>query len=217
MSHRSNPKILKVFRTEDWLSRGFYKDKFPKYLEEDHKIRTYLKKKLPKGIVEVVEIERQGSLLKIIIKTARAALIIGRGGEGVEKLRKDLIKVLDLKIDKEEKVNIKIEIIGIKNPWVSASLAAQWMAGQLEKRMPYRRVLKMALSKIMTNKEVKGARVEVAGRLNGIDISRKEWLQNGSMPRQKIRGLLDYGFAEAYCSYGVLGIKVYIYKGENTE
>ncbi len=216
MSHKSNPKILKIFGIDDWNSRGFYKNKFPQYLEEDFKIRNFLKKKLPKNIIERVEIERGGSLLKIIIRTARPALIIGRGGEGIEKIRKEIEKILNRNSKKEKtaKGDIKIEVIAVKNPWLSANLTSQWMAAQIEKRVPFRKVLKMALSKLISMKEVKGARVEVAGRLNGIDISRTEWLQEGKLPRQKIRAIIDYGFSEAFCTYGKIGIKVWIYKGE---
>lgn len=216
MSHKSNPKILKIFGTEDWLSRGYYGKKFPEFLKEDFKIRSFLKKKLPKGIVENIEIERGKTLLKIIIKTARPALIIGRGGEGVDKIKKELDKILRIE-EKEkgsQKKDIKIEIIAVKNPWLSASLTCQWMAGQIEKRVPFRKVLKMTLSKLMSIKEIKGARAEVAGRLNGIDISRTEWLQEGRLPRQRIRAIIDYGFCEALCTYGKIGIKVWIYKGD---
>lgn len=212
MSQTTHPKILKIEKNEDWLSRGFYKKDFPQYLAEDFKVRNFLDKKLPKGTIEVIEIERNQTMLKIIIKTARPALIIGRGGEGVEKLKKALEKLLSL--DKKTKRDIKIEIISVKDVWASASLASQWVAGQIEKRIPFRRALKMSLSKITSNKQVKGARVQVAGRLNGIDISRTEWLQQGEMPRQRIRAIIDYGFSQAYCAYGVIGVKVWIYKGE---
>jgi len=206
---------------DDWLTRGFYGKKPAVFLEEDFKIREKLKEILPKGVVESVEIERQGSSVKVIIKTSRPALIIGRRGEEVEKIRKTLEKTLGLeqkgKREKDEKKVIKIEIITIKDPWSSASLSSQWIAGQIEKRVAFRRVLKMALSKIMALKEVEGARVEVAGRLNGNTIARTEWLQEGKLPRQKIKGIIDYGFSEAHCTYGKIGVKVWIYKGEKEE
>ena len=207
MSRKSHPKILKISKNEDWLSRGFYNKDFSKYLKQDFEIREFLNDKLPKGIIEVIEIERSGTSLKIIIKTSRPALIIGRGGEGVEKLKKLVEKTIDIK-------GIKIEIIAVRNPWLSASLSSQWMASQIEKRVPFRRVLKMSLSKISSLKEVKGVRVQVSGRLNGIDISRTEWLQQGELPRHKIRSIMDYGFSQAFCSYGTIGVKVWIYRGE---
>ena len=109
---------------------------------------------------------------------------------------------------------IKIEILEIKNPWTSAQLASQWVAGQIEKMVPYRRVIKMALSKVKGQKEVKGVKISVAGRLNGVTISRTEWLKDGRLPRQTIRAIIEYGFTEANCSYGVIGIKVWMYKGD---
>jgi len=216
MSRKTNPKILKIFQNEDWLSRGFYQNNFPKYLKEDFKIRNFLKNNLPKGIIEKVEIEREATSLKVIIKTSRPALIIGRGGSGVEKIKKALDKIIrgDKGAKEAPKQGLKIDISAVRNPWASAGLSSSWIAIQIEKRMPFRRVLKMALGKIMSLKEIKGARVQVSGRLNGIDISRTEWLQEGKLPRQKIRGVMDYGFSQAYCTYGVIGVKVWIYRGE---
>ena len=145
--------------------------------------------------------------VNIIISTARPGLIIGRGGEGVEALKKALEKFL------EEK-EIRIEIREIRNPWLSAELAVQYIAQQIEKRVPCRRVIKQVLDKIMSQKEVKGARIEVAGRLGGSEIARRQWLKEGRLPRQTIRADIDYAQGGAYCTYGVVGIKVWIYKGE---
>ena len=217
MSHITNPKILRIKENDDWMSRGFYGKNFPKTLEEDFKIRRFLGEKLPKGIVEALEIERSGSQTKIIIKTSRPALVIGRGGEGVEKLKKDLENNILAKNQVVEKRDLRIEVISVKDVWASASLSSQWIVGQIERRMPFRRVLKMALSKIMSIKAVRGARVEVAGRLNGIDIARTEWLKDGELPRQRIRAVMDYGFAEAHCTYGAIGVRVWIYKGDKFE
>ena len=219
MSHKTHPKILRVRRTEDWLSRGFYKKNFPQYLKEDFMIRDFLEKKLPKGTVETIEIERGATTLKIIIKTSRPALVIGRGGEGVEGLKKEIEKIFTEKEKKDLtiKKDIKIDIVAVKNPWSSAALSSQWIAAQLEKRVRYRRILKISLSKIMSSKEVKGVRVQVSGRLNGVNISRTEWLQEGEMPRQTLRALIDYDLSLAHCTYGVIGVKVWIYKGEKFE
>ena len=118
------------------------------------------------------------------------------------------------KVVEEDKKEIRIEIREIKDPWTSASLSAQWIAYRIEKRIHHRRVLKQALSKIMAHKEIKGAKVEIAGRLNGAEISRREWLKEGQLPLQTIRADIDYAKARAYCTYGVVGIKVWIYKGE---
>ncbi len=217
MTHKTNPKILRIFGSEDWLSKGFYRKNFPQFLEEDFKIRNFLIKKFPKTTIESIEIERETGFLKIIIKTARPAFIIGRSGDEVKKLKKEIEKLISQSQKKTEKKDIKIEIIAIKDPWSSASLASQWVAIQIEKRVPFRRTLKMAISKIMASNEVKGVKISASGRLNGVSIHRREWLQEGQLPRQKIRGIIDYGFAEAHCSYGVIGIKVWIYKGEKLE
>ncbi len=224
MSHKVHPKIFRIQRTEDWESRGFYEKNFSSYLEEDFKIRKFLKEKMKKLSVGKIEIERSLGKVNIIISSSRPGLIIGRGGEGIEKLKKELInKVLGKKYltktkkDKtktQSRSTLRLEIIEIKNPWTYASLVAQFMVSQIERRMPYRRVLKQSLSKVMAQKEVKGARVELAGRLNGIAISRKEWLKQGLLPRQTIRADIDYSHKIAKCSYGVIGVKVWIYKGE---
>ncbi|MDI6882988.1 MAG: 30S ribosomal protein S3 [Patescibacteria group bacterium] len=215
MTHKVHPKILRISRSEDWLSRGFYKKNFPQYLKENFSLREFLLKKLPARTIESIEIERGETLLKIIIKTARPALIIGRGGEGVERIKKELEEFLVKKNKKTRpEREIKIEIVEVKEPWSSASLASQWVASQIEKRVPYRRCLKMALNKIMGGKGVKGARIEVSGRLDGIEIARVEWLSQGEMPRQNLRAVIDYGFSQAFCTYGVIGVKVWIYKGE---
>jgi len=228
MSHKVHQKIYRIKEISDWFSRGFYNKKMKNYLEEDFKIRTLLKEKLPKESIEEIEIERTGGLLKVIIKTSRPALVIGRGGEGVERLRKLLEKKVNtgaknLKIDNRIEIEksrrifdkeIKIEIQEIRNPWVSAQLVAQWIVAQIEKRTPFRRALKMALSKMRFQKEIQGAKVEIAGRLNGVEIARTEWLKEGKLPRHNLRAVIDYGTAVAFCTYGAVGVKVWIYKGE---
>jgi len=212
MAHRVHPKIYRVRGITDWDTRGFYKEP-SKYLEEDFRIREFLKNKLGKIGIERIEIERFPNKVNIIISSARPGLIIGRGGEGVEELKKEL----EDKVVKIKKIPLRIEIREVRNPWTSAALSSQWMVQQIEKRVPYRRVLKQALSKIAANKEVKGVRVEISGRLNGAEIARRNWLKIGQLPRQTIRANIDYAQAEAFCTYGVIGIKVWIYKGEKFE
>ena len=209
MGHEVHPKAFRIKEITDWNSRGFYKKKLPEYLEEDFKIREFLKKRIGKLGIEKIEIERFPGKIMVIISSARPGLIIGRGGEGIEELRKQLEKEL-VKGKKE----IKLEIREIKSPWASAALSAQWVAQQIEKRTPFRRVLKQAIDKIMVTKGVEGCRVEVAGRLGGVEIARTEWLKRGRLPRQTIRADIDYAKAEALCTYGIIGIKVWIYKGE---
>ncbi len=126
-----------------------------------------------------------------------------------EDLKKDIEKVLG-----KEKKELRIEIREIKNVWTSAALSGQWIAQQIEKRMPHRRVMKQAMEKIMANKEVKGGRIELSGRLGGNEIARREWLRKGRLPLQTLRAVIDYALTEALCTYGLIGIKVWIYKGE---
>jgi len=218
MGHRVHPKIFRVKGLADWKSRWLDKKKFSQYLEEDFEIRGFLKKRLGKIGVEKIEIERFPTKINVIIFTARPGLVIGRGGEGITELKKALekkiLKKRKLPLTGKPKFELKLEIREIKDPWLSAGLSAQWITQQIEKRVRYRRVLKRALDRIMAHKEVQGARVEVAGRLNGIEIARTEWLKKGKLPRQTLRADIDYAQAKAFCTYGVVGVKVWIYKGE---
>lgn len=210
MSHKVNPIIFRLKEITDWSSRGFYRKNFPQYLEEDINIREFLNEKMRNLGLGKIEIERSSSKINVIISSTRPGLIIGRRGEGVEGLKKEIEKFLKMK----PKPELRLEIKEVKNPWASAFVISQWMAEQVEKRIPYRRVLKQALEKIMTSKEAKGAQVQLKGRLDGIEIGRTEWLKKGRLPRSTIRADIDYAANRAYCNYGVVGIKVWIYKGE---
>ena len=180
-------------------------------MEEDFRIRQYLKNKLKEASLEKVEIERSPGKINIIIYTARPGLVIGRAGKGLEILKNEIEKKI---LKSKNKIEIRFDVKEIRNPWSSAQLVAQWVAQRIEKRVPYRTVLKQALSKVQSYKEIEGAKIEVSGRLNGVTIARREWLQFGRLPRQTIRADIDYGFAQAFCTYGVIGVKVWIYKGE---
>lgn len=208
MAHKVHPKSFRLRNAADWESRWLNVKKTPQYLEEDFKIRTFLTKKLKDCSVQNIEIERFAGKATVIINSARPGLIIGRGGKGAEDLKKEIEGMLG------RPGEIKIEIREIRNVWASAPLVAQWICQQIEKRMPHRRVLKQAMEKIMANKEVKGARIGIAGRLGGNEIARKEWLKKGQLPRQTLRAVIDYAQAEALCTYGIIGVKVWIYKGE---
>ena len=215
MTHKVHPKAFRIKGTEDFNIRGFYGNKMPQYLKEDFMIKDFLRTKLSEALVSNIEIEHSANKLNIVIETARPGIIIGRGGQGVENLKKIIER--NIKVNSLAKREIKIDIKEVKNPWVSAMLVAQMMAQQIEKRIPFRQVLKRGIDRVMQNKEVKGVRMEVAGRLNGIEIARKEWLKQGRMPRQTIRSDIDYAQTEAYCTYGVIGVKVWIYKGDKFE
>src|SRR3989338_9881399 len=222
MTHKVHPKSFRIKNTEDFNIRGFYGSKMQKYLQEDFLVKDFLRTKLSEASVANIEIEHSANKLNVIIETARPGLIIGRGGEGVEHLK----KIIDKKLhalhkersrgdkSKVEVRQVKIDIKEIKNPWTSAMLVAQMAAQQIEKRIPFRQVLKRSMERVMQNKEVKGIKMEVSGRLNGIEIARKEWLKKGRMPLQTIRADIDYAQTESYCTYGVIGVKVWMYKGD---
>ena len=220
MAHKVHPKAYRLRRLADWSSRWLDIKNFPKYLEEDFKIREFVKNKIGKFGVEKIEIERFSGKLNIIISSARPGLIIGRAGSGVEELKKELeTKIFKNRAEQKlgEGKEVRIEIREVKDVWSSAGLSAQYISQQIEKRFPFRRVLKQALDKIMSSRQVKGARVEMSGRLNGAEIARREWLQKGRLPRQTLRADIDFAKEQAFCTYGTIGIKVWIYKGEKFE
>lgn len=223
MTHKVHPKAFRIRGMEDFNVRGFYGRKMSQYLEEDFIIKDFLNKKFKEASIANIEIEHSQSKLNIIIETARPGLIIGRGGQGVDDLKKIIekkiseIKGLAGKATDKSKRTIKIDIKEVKNPWVSAALVAQMAAQQIEKRIPFRQVLKRNMERIMQNKEVKGVKMEVSGRLNGIEIARNEWLKQGRMPLASLRADIDYAQTQAFCTYGAIGVKVWIYKGDKFE
>ncbi|HQK63635.1 MAG TPA: 30S ribosomal protein S3 [Candidatus Staskawiczbacteria bacterium] len=218
MSHKVHPKSFRIRGTEDWNIRGFYGNKMPQYLEEDFLIKDFLREKLKEASVANIEIEHSANKLNIIIETARPGLIIGRGGNGIETLKAEIEKRIKRKLKRAtSNREIKLEIKEVKNPYMSSALVAQIIAQQIEKRMPFRQILKKSIEKVMTGKEAKGIRIEVAGRLNGIEIARREWMAQGRLPRNTLRADIDYAQDEAHCTYGKIGIKVWIYKGDKFE
>lgn len=218
MAHKVHPKSFRIKGTEDWNIRGFYGKKMPQFLEEDFLVKDFLRTKLKDASVANIEIEHSANKLNIIIETARPGLIIGRGGNGIEVLKTEVENKIRRKVKNytTQRVprEIKIEIKEVKNPWISSALVAQMAAQQIEKRVPFRQVLKKSIERVMTNREAKGIRMEVSGRLNGIEIARREWLAQGRLPRNTIRADIDYAQDEAQCTYGKIGIKVWIYKGD---
>ncbi len=220
MSHKVHPKIFRIKGIADWLSHGFYGDRPLKNVREDFVVRSFLIKKLKESSVEKIEIERFSNKTNVIIHSSRPGLIIGRGGEGIEKIRKELLKFIFRKIgltlkelnDLDKK--LKLEVKEVANPWISAELVGQWVAQKIEKRTPFRKTLKQAIEKVMVNKVVKGVKMQVAGRLDGAQIARTEWLEKGRLPKQTIRADIDYALVEARCTYGTIGIKIWIYKGD---
>ena len=179
----------------------------------DSAIRRYLKKRLRGNYVTSVEIERREKIVRVLIKTSRPGLVIGRGGEGSVKLTKELEKVIR-DIHKVESRVVRLDIEEVRSPESLAPVVAYMVAEGLEKRMPFRRVLKQTVEKVMANRDVQGVRITLAGRLGGAEMSRTEKIKKGRVPLQTLRADIDFAREEAYLPYGVLGVKVWIYRGD---
>lgn len=206
MGQKVNPHGLRVGVIKDWDAKWFANDKdFADLLVEDNMIREYLKNKLYSAGISRTTIERTANRVKISIHTAKPGIVIGKGGSGVEELKKQ--------IEKMTKKNILINIVEVKNPETNAQLVSENIAAQLEKRVSFRKAMKQAIGRSMKF-GVKGVKVAVAGRLGGAEMARTESYHEGTIPLQTLRADIDYGFAEAHTTYGKLGVKVWIYKGE---
>ena len=205
MGQKVNPHGLRVGVIKDWNSRWYADADFADNLIEDHKIRTYLKKRLYSAGVSKIEIERASDRVKIIIHTAKPGVVIGKGGAEIEKLKAELQKLVSKKLI--------VDIKEVKRPDRDAQLVAENIAAQLENRVSYRRALKSTMSRTMKSGAL-GIKAAVAGRLGGADIARSEFYSEGTIPLQTLRADIDYGFAEADTTYGKIGVKVWIYKGE---
>ena len=214
LGQKVNPTGFRTGIIFDWKSRWFNKKEYREYLQEDTKIRDFLLLKLAKMGVGKVEIERSANSTKVVIHTSRPGLIIGRGGTGIEQLRGHLQKYLLKKSHLKKKQELRLEVEEIKQPESNAAVIAQSIAEQMERRLPYRRVMKQSLQRIMQNKDVQGAKLMIKGRLGGAEIARKEWLAKGRIPLQTLRANIDYSAATAHTSYGTVGVKVWIYKGD---
>jgi len=211
MGQKVNPKNLRIGINTNWTSRWFGNGKdFAKNLEQDIRIRTFIKKEWKTAAIAEVDIERSKNFVRIIISTSRPGVLIGRGGSGIEDMNYKIKK----KFFPHKRDEIKIDIKEVRNYEENASLLAQNVAEQLEKRMPFRRVLKSALDQVDKNKNVKGVKIEVSGRLGGAEMSRKEWLSRGTIPLHTLRANIDYSQAIAYTTYGTIGVKTWVYKGE---
>ncbi len=214
MSKKVHPYAHRMVILRDWKSRWFATDKkFSDFLRADIFIKEYLAKKLKNSFVSVVEIERSRNGVRVIIKTSRPGVIIGRQGEGAKKLKEELVKMMK-KNNIVVPEDLKVDITEVSNPDADAKIVALSIVEGLEKRMPFRRVLKQTLEKIMAVREVKGARILIGGRLNGADMARTEYVKKGSIPLQTFRADVDFARERTNMSYGVIGIKVWIYKGE---
>lgn len=206
MGQKVNPHGIRVGVIKDWDSRWFAKDKdFGDLLVEDYKIRRMLKAKLKAAGVPKIEIERTASKLRIHIHCAKPGMVIGKGGAEIEKLRLECEKTLGK--------SVSLNIVEVKSPDVNAQLIAENIAVQLEKRISFRRAMKQAIGRAMKF-GAKGIKTQVSGRLGGAEIARTEQYHEGTIPLQTLRADIDYGFAEAATTYGRIGVKVWLYKGE---
>ncbi|MGI6112580.1 MAG: 30S ribosomal protein S3 [Mahellales bacterium] len=206
MGQKVHPHGLRVGVIKDWDAKWFANDKdFAGTLLEDVKLRKYIKKRLFDAGISKIEIERAANKVKINIYTAKPGIVIGKGGAGVDSLKKDLEKL-------SEK-NVLINIVEVKVPELDAQLVAENIAAQLEKRISFRRAMKQAMGRTM-KAGAKGIKTLCSGRLGGAEMARTEGYHEGTIPLQTLRADIDYGFAEAHTTYGRIGVKVWIYKGE---
>lgn len=206
MGQKVHPNGFRVGVIRDWNSRWFVKDNtFGDTLVEDYNLRKYLKKTLYNAGVPKIEIERDASRVRIHIHCAKPGVVIGRNGAEIEKLRQNCQKMLGKPV--------LINIVEVKNPDTNATLVAENIAAQLEKRISFRRAMKLAMGRAM-RLGAKGIKTQVSGRLGGAEIARCEHYHEGTIPLQTIRADIDYGFAEAHTTYGRIGVKVWIYQGE---
>ncbi len=205
MGQKTHPKGFRLVLNKDWNSRWFADKEFAKFIQEDKKIRDFLKKRLFEAGIARIEIERAANKAKIIIYTARPGIVIGKKGAQIEILKKDLEK----KITRE----VILDIQEVRKPEVEAQLVAENVASQLERRVAFRRAMKKAVS-TARKFGAKGIKIACAGRLGGAEMARTEWYREGRVPLHTLRADIDYGFTEASTTYGLIGIKVIIFKGE---
>ncbi|MCK4386755.1 MAG: 30S ribosomal protein S3 [Candidatus Pacebacteria bacterium] len=214
MTHIAHPYIQRIGISKDWKSRWFgSRAQYKEYLKADVLIREFLEKKLRRFYISSIEMERDEKLYRIIIKTSRAGMIIGRSGEGAQKLKDEILEFLR-KRNLPKPKELKIDIEEIRYPEADAAIVALMVAESLEKRMPFRRVMKMTIDKVAANRDVLGVRIRASGRLGGTEMARREELKRGRVPLQTLRADIDFANEKAYLPYGVIGIKVWIYKGD---
>ncbi len=214
MTHTVHPFAHRLGIIRDWKSRWFSVNaKYRQNLKADILLREWLEKKTRGMYVADIEMERSEKALRLIIRTSRPGMLIGRNGEGAVKLRNDVLAFLK-SIDADKKAELKIDIEEIKVPEASAAIVSQMIAEGLEKRMPFRRVMKQMVDKVLACRDVKGVRIFLSGRLGGAEMARREDLKKGQIPLQTFRADIDFKRYEAVLPYGNIGIKVWIYKGE---
>jgi small subunit ribosomal protein S3 len=206
MGHKVNPIGIRLGIAKDWNSKWFAnKREYAEYLGADLKVRELLKKKLAQAGISRIQIERPAKTARVTIHTARPGVVIGKKGEDIEKLRKEVSAVMG--------VPTHINVTEVRKPELDAQLVAESIAQQLERRIMFRRAMKRSVQNAMRLGAL-GIKVNVAGRLNGAEIARSEWYREGRVPLHTLRADIDYGFAEAKTTYGIIGVKVWVFKGE---
>jgi small subunit ribosomal protein S3 len=209
MGQKVNPLGMRLGITRDWSSRWFAgRQQFPAQVHTDFRVREFLKTKLAEASVSRIQIERAAKKVNITIQTARPGIVIGKKGEDIEKLRQETAKLLSMAVS-----DVRINIAEIRKPELDAQLVADSIAQQIEKRVMFRRAMKRAVMSTMRSGAL-GVKVRVSGRLNGAEIARTEWYREGRIPLHTFRADIDYGLSEAKTTYGVIGVKVWIFKGE---
>jgi small subunit ribosomal protein S3 len=210
MGHKVHPKIFRIKQPgAGWNSKWFQKNGYQKFVQEDIKLQDFLNKKLKECGVDKIEIERSRNTITVIIHTSKPGLIIGRSGAGVEDLKKQIKSYLF----PGTKTVININIQEVQRPSTSASIVADQIVADIEKRIPYRRVIKSAIDRVQKAGAL-GIKIKLAGRLNGVEIARREILGWGKIPLQNLRADIDFSFKTAQTIYGAIGVKVWIYRGE---
>jgi small subunit ribosomal protein S3 len=209
MGQKVHPTGIRLGIVKDWVSKWYADTKtFPEYIRADHLIRVFIKKKLKDASVSRITIERPSKKCNITIFTARPGIVIGKKGEDIEKLRAEISKLIEMNIQ-----DVRININEVRKPELDAILVAEGIAQQLERRVMFRRAMKRAVTNTM-RVGAEGIKVKVGGRLNGAEIARSEWYREGRVPLHTLRADIDYGTAVANTTYGVIGVKVWIFKGE---
>lgn len=209
MGQKVNPIGIRLGITRDWSSKWYAgKKQFPLHIHTDFRVREFLRRKLAEASVSRIQIERAAKRVNITIQTARPGIVIGKKGEDIEKLRQETAKLLGLPM-----VDVRLNIAEIRKPELDAQLVADGIAQQIEKRVMFRRAMKRAVMSTMRSGAL-GVKVRVSGRLNGGEIARTEWSREGRIPLHTFRADIDYGLGEAHTTYGVIGVKVWIFKGE---
>jgi small subunit ribosomal protein S3 len=209
MGQKVNPLGIRLGITRDWVSKWYAgKRQFPILVHTDFRVRQFLKKRLSEASVSRVLIERAAKKVNITIQTARPGIVIGKKGEDIEKLRAETAKLLNMPV-----IDVRLNIAEIRKPELDSQLVAEGIAQQIEKRVMFRRAMKRAVMSTMRSGAL-GVKVRLSGRLNGSEIARTEWVREGRIPLHTFRADIDYGLAEARTTYGVIGVKVWIFKGE---